>query len=83
VTTHTKGRKAFIGKGGKKMKFKIIDLKDGSDVLGGEISEENSHLTINMADGRDKYKLLNIGESINAKFCCSSKSGWYKVLRVE
>jgi hypothetical protein len=64
-------------------KFRIIDPKDGSNVLGGDVAENNAHLEMNMNEGRDKFKLLNVGESINCKFHCSGTSGYYKVLRVE
>jgi hypothetical protein len=64
-------------------KFRIIDPKDGSNVLGGDVTENNAHLTINMSECRDKYRMLNIGESITCRFHCSGSTGYYKVLRVE
>jgi len=64
-------------------KFRIIDLKDGLNVLGGDVAENNAQIEMNMSEGRDKFKLLNVGESITCRFHCCGTSGYYKVLRVE
>ena len=65
------------------MKFRIIDPKNGSDVLGGEVSEDNAHLAINMSTWAKDYRTLNVGESMIAYFYCSGTSGVYRVLRTE
>lgn len=65
------------------MKFRIIDPKNDSDVLGGEVSEENAHLTVNMSNRAKDHRTLNVGESMIAYFHCSGTSGVYRVLRTE
>ncbi len=63
--------------------FRIIDPKSDSDILGGEVSEDNAHLTICMSKSAKNHRMLKIGESMMADFSCSGTYGYYRVLRTK
>ncbi len=74
-----------------KMRFRVIDNKDNSDVLGGPVEACNSHLLniVQFLDHRgchlDKIKAitdLNLNESLFAQFKAHSPKGEYGVYKV-
>jgi hypothetical protein len=63
--------------------FRIIDPNNDSDILGGEVSEDNAHLTICMSQSAKNHRMLNAGESMIAYFSCSGTYGYYRVQRTK
>jgi len=65
--------------------FKIYDRKDGEDVLGGPVSEDNAYVRAYAKPlvGQKPPLSLEIGESSRCAFSLSGGYGEYTIIRVE
>ncbi len=71
--------------------FRIIDGKDNSSVLGGDVSADNAAFTMGLhhfvtVAGTRTVKSVNeleLNESVYAQFQMSHNKGIYEVLRVQ
>ena len=68
-----------------KRMFKVTDRRDGSDVLGGPVSEHNPYVTsyASPEKGQKSLLTLEVGESSRCRYSLSGGNGVYVVVRIE
>lgn len=66
--------------------FRILDDRDGSTVMGGDVGEGNVYIRTygSILDGEKTIGDLNVGESTRKRYgLCGQKPTVYRILRVQ